>query len=363
MADKVRVALNGYGTIGKRVADAVALQNDMALVGIAKTKPDYEAFVAAGKGYDIYAVDPVKAESKFKAAGIPMAGSSKDMIKKADIVVDAAPGGIGEENKKIYDKMGKPAIFQGGEKHELAGTSFNAAANYDEAIGKDFVRVVSCNTSALCRLVYAIDTAFGIKNALVTLVRRGGDPDDIKRGPINAIVPDPITLPSHHGPDVQTVLPHIKISTAALKVPTTLMHTHSVHFSVDGTPTRDQVLGALKKWRRLWLIPGWYNIKSTGDIMEMGRVLGRPKGDMMENCIYEDSVSADGDSIELFQAVHQESDVIPENIDCIRAMMGMEKDKKKSMDRTDRSLGIGNFKPWKVAPPSEAGKISVALPM
>jgi len=215
MADKIKVALNGYGTIGKRVADAVALQDDMALIGIAKTKPDYEAFVAAEKGYDIYAVDPAKAGTKFKAAGLSMAGSNEDMIKKTDIVVDAAPSGIGEENKKIYDKMGKPAIFQGGEKHEMTGTSFNAAANYDEAIGKKYVRVVSCNTSALCRLVYAIDMAFGVKKALVTLVRRGGDPDDIKRGPINAIVPDPIKLPSHHGPDVQTVLPHIKISTAA----------------------------------------------------------------------------------------------------------------------------------------------------
>jgi glyceraldehyde-3-phosphate dehydrogenase (NAD(P)) len=363
MADKIKVALNGYGTIGKRIADAVALQDDMALVGIAKTKPDYEAFAAAGKGYAIYAVDTVKAGPKFKDAGLPMAGSSEDMIRKADIIVDAAPAGIGAENKKRYEKMGKPAIFQGGEKHELAGTSFNAAANFDEAIGKEYVRVVSCNTSALCRLVYAIDTAFGIKKALVTLVRRGGDPDDIKRGPINAIVPDPVHLPSHHGPDVQTVLPHIKISTAALKVPTTLMHTHSVNFNVEGTPDREEVLDALKKWRRIWLIPAWFNMKSTGDIMELGRVLGRPKGDMMENCIYEESVSVDGDDIELFQAVHQESDVIPENIDCIRAMTGIEKDKRRSMDKTDKALGIGNFKPWKVAPPSGAGAVTVAIPM
>jgi glyceraldehyde-3-phosphate dehydrogenase (NAD(P)) len=129
------------------------------------------------------------------------------------------------------------------------------------------------------------------------------------------------------------------------------MHTHSVSFNVEGTPSRDQVINALKKWRRIWLIPAWYNIKSTGDITEMGRILGRPKGDMMENCIYEESVSVDGSDIELFQAVHQESDVIPENIDCIRAMTGIEKNKKKSMDKTDKALGIGNFKPWKVMPP------------
>ena len=30
-----KVAINGYGTIGKRVADAVSLQDDMKIVGVA----------------------------------------------------------------------------------------------------------------------------------------------------------------------------------------------------------------------------------------------------------------------------------------------------------------------------------------
>lgn len=32
--NKIRVAVNGYGVIGKRVADAVALQSDMDLAGV-----------------------------------------------------------------------------------------------------------------------------------------------------------------------------------------------------------------------------------------------------------------------------------------------------------------------------------------
>lgn len=38
--NKVRVAVNGYGVIGKRVADAVALQEDMALAGVADVVHD-----------------------------------------------------------------------------------------------------------------------------------------------------------------------------------------------------------------------------------------------------------------------------------------------------------------------------------
>ena len=33
------VAINGYGTIGKRVADAVAAQDDMEVIGVSKTRP------------------------------------------------------------------------------------------------------------------------------------------------------------------------------------------------------------------------------------------------------------------------------------------------------------------------------------
>jgi glyceraldehyde-3-phosphate dehydrogenase/erythrose-4-phosphate dehydrogenase len=31
---KIKVAINGYGDIGKRVADAVTLQDDMVLAGV-----------------------------------------------------------------------------------------------------------------------------------------------------------------------------------------------------------------------------------------------------------------------------------------------------------------------------------------
>ena len=46
---KVKVAINGYGTIGKRVADAVSLQDDMEMIGVAKTRPNYEATIANEK--------------------------------------------------------------------------------------------------------------------------------------------------------------------------------------------------------------------------------------------------------------------------------------------------------------------------
>jgi hypothetical protein len=53
----VNVAANGYGNIGKRVADAEAKQDDMKLVGVPKTSPNFEAFVAAQKGHQLYVAE------------------------------------------------------------------------------------------------------------------------------------------------------------------------------------------------------------------------------------------------------------------------------------------------------------------
>ena len=53
----IKVAINGYGTIGKRVADAVAAQPDMKVIGVSKTKPSHEAFIAISRGYPLYIAD------------------------------------------------------------------------------------------------------------------------------------------------------------------------------------------------------------------------------------------------------------------------------------------------------------------
>jgi glyceraldehyde-3-phosphate dehydrogenase (NAD(P)) len=53
----IKVAINGYGTIGKRVADAVAVQKDMKVIGVSKTRPNAEAFVAKQRGYPLYIAD------------------------------------------------------------------------------------------------------------------------------------------------------------------------------------------------------------------------------------------------------------------------------------------------------------------
>jgi glyceraldehyde-3-phosphate dehydrogenase (NAD(P)) len=336
----VKVAINGYGTIGKRVADAVLKQKDMELVGVTKTKPNYEARLASGMGIKIYAslAENVKL---FDAAGMKIAGSLEDLLNQADIAVDCTPGKVGATYKPLYEKHKLKAIFQGGEKHDVAGFSFNAVCNYKGAIGRDFVRVVSCNTTGLCRSLYALDKAFGIKKVRAVLVRRGADPAEDSKGPINSIVPDPVTIPSHHGPDVQNVLPHIDITTTALAVPETLMHVHILNVELQKDATEQDIIGAFSSYPRIRMVASADGISSTAGIIEYARDLGRIRYDLPELVVWKESIKSFGREIYLTQAVHQESIVVPEDIDAIRAMTKLTESPEESMRLTNESLGLG----------------------
>lgn len=335
----LRVGINGFGTIGKRVADAVRLQPDMSVTGVTKCSPDFEAVVAHDRGYDIYTVDD-DSRKQFAAAGIPTYGMVPDLVEVSDVVVDATPSGVGATYADLYREYKTPALFQGGESPDVAEVNFNARANYKNAVDADSARIVSCNTTGLSRLFAPLRERFGIEKARVTLVRRGGDPGDSGRGPINDTLPDPVKIPSHHGSDVQTIFPDLAIDTMAMKVPTTQMHTHSVNVTLDRSPTAAEIREILAKESRLFLLSEQLAIDGSGKLKEYIRDTGRTRGDIWENCIWTESVTVEDGDLYCFQAIHQEADVVPENIDAIRAVCERTTSAETSISRTNRALGI-----------------------
>ncbi len=338
-AGKVRVAVNGFGTIGKRVADAVAKQPDMVLTGISKTRPSFEARRAADKGYPLFVAGAGRA-AEFEAVGLAVAGTVREMLANADIVVDAAPDKVGSENRGLYASQGLPAIFQGGEAAGVAEASFSALGNYDACRGKKSLRVVSCNTTGIARAVSVLEPRWGVDDWEVTLVRRAADPAESKRGPVNGIMPT-LHLPSHHGPDVRTIYPDLPIATTALVVPTTLMHVHVNHVRLRKAPQdAAEVLRAFRGTPRFRLFAPWEHVDGTPQAMEYARDRGIGFNDMMENVIWEEGVQLEGKDLRFFQAIHQESIVVPENIDAIRAMLDLARDGPSSIAMTDSALGL-----------------------
>jgi glyceraldehyde-3-phosphate dehydrogenase (NAD(P)) len=332
---KTKVGIVGYGTIGKRVAEAVSLQDDMELVGVTGRTYNYRIDEANKSGMRIFAMDD---QEEFTKRGIKIAGTFEDLLDNVDIVIDCAPSKKAAEHKPIYIKKKIKAVFQGGEKADVAEVSFVAQANYKDSLNKQFVRVVSCNTTALARTIHALDQKWGVDRARATLVRRAMDPSAPKGGPINSIVPA-FELPSHHGPDVRTVLPDVEVFTQAIIVPTTLMHMHVLAVKMKTKPKAEEVVELFRKTTRVRVISVDKGINSTAQIMEVARDWGFRRGDMMEICVWDKGVGVHGDELFFMQAVHQESDVVPENIDVIRAMMGFE-DAEASIAKTNKTLNI-----------------------
>ena len=302
----IKVCVIGYGTIGKRIADAILKQDDMKLVGIAKTKPDYEAYIATSKGMNIYTI-PNKIKL-FEEKGIKVKGVIEDLVTKCDVIIDATPASIGMRNKdQYYLKYNTKVIFQGGEKAEVADVSFVAQANYEEAIGKRFIRVVSCNTTGISRIVAAFrDNGLEIDKIRVFIIRRGADPKESGKGPINDILLNPPTLPSHHAFDVKTVIPNIDILTMAIAVPETLMHLHMVYIMFKKPISREHVMDILYKTPRIITLRADMGFKSIAQVVEWARDIGRTRYDVPENIIFEESVTVQDKELFLFMAIHQE---------------------------------------------------------
>lgn len=231
-------------------------------------------------------------------------------------------------------------IVQGGEKHETTGHSFSAENNYASALNRESTRVVSCNTTSIVRTLSALKRAGLLNKARGTLLRRATDPwESHKNGIMNTMVPEP-EIPSHQGPDAQSVDPELDVVTAAVKVPQTLSHMHYWTVQLTKEVSKEDVLEAFSTSTRTAFINMSDDLSANNAVKELMLDLGRPHGDMYEVAIWEDMLKVEGDELYYAYLVDNQAIVIPETIDAIRALTGIESDPKKSIDKTNRSLGV-----------------------
>src|SRR3546814_1305193 len=72
-------------------------------------------------------------------------------------------------------------------------------------------------------------------------------------GIMNTLVPEP-DIPSHQGPDAQSVDPELDVVTMAVKVPQTLAHLHYWSVQLTRNASKDEVLNAFRASSRIALI-------------------------------------------------------------------------------------------------------------
>ena len=340
---KIKVGVAGYGVIGQRLADGAALQGDMELVGVADVAPTLSVRALREKGmpYAFYAASADKLP-ELERARIPVSGNLEDLVRKVDVMLDATNAGVGAKNKELYAKLGKKAIFQGGEKNSVADVFFHGYANYEKGLGAQFLKLTSCNTTGLIRAVDCMDRAVGVEKVAITIIRRVADPGDYHRGLTNALQID--HAPSHQALDLMTIMPHVQATGILVHTPVTHGHIITIVMTTKKEVSEAQALEAFARHPRIRIVSIAEGFLGNASLFRYARDLGNPRGDMYEIALWEDSIVKSGKDLMFAINIPQESVTIPETIDGIRACLRMQEDRIAATDETNRYLGIGKWR-------------------
>ena len=333
----IKVGVAGYGVIGQRLADGVAWQKDMELVGVADVAPTLpiRALYESGMKYKLYTAVPEK-KHLLTDLGIPVSGTLEDLVQEVDIMLDATSAGIGAKNKELYQKYNTKAIFQGGEKNDVADVFFHGYANYEKGVGADYLKLTSCNTTGLIRAIDAIDRAVGVVKTAITIIRRVADPGDYHRGLTNALQVD--KAPSHQCLDLMTIMPHVNATGILIHTPVTHGHIITPVVSTKSKISKEELVAIFNAHPRIRVVRIEDGFLGNASLFKYARDLGNKRGDMYEVAVWEESIVNSGDDIMFAMNIPQESVVIPETMDGIRAAMKMQLTREEGTAETNKYL-------------------------
>lgn len=315
-----KVFVNGYGSIGSRVAQFIKDDPEIKVLGVGKYSPDDKVNDAISRGFDVYV--PAKSIDSFKNYKIK--GTIETALGDCDIVIDASPGGMGYTNKKqFYEPKGVMAIYQGGEsvfgEERVSDLLFNSRVNYTEAFGKKHVMQGSCNVTGMGRVLQPLREKYGSKIVRfdAILVRRWADLEQTDK-----TVPDTIewTSQPHHQEDVKHYMgKDTPLFIQAIKVPTRQMHVHmmSIRFK-DVAPNPSEILEIFKDEygvATLWAAKGTKQIRDAAESMKFSF-----KDTNMIH-IHANMLESVGDTVKIVYSDDQTGIVIPENHILMQAML------------------------------------------
>jgi glyceraldehyde-3-phosphate dehydrogenase (NAD(P)) len=366
MSAKIRVGVVGPGTIGHKVVWAIEKQADMVVSGVAKTSPDWVARWVVEKGYKLYP------SSKKGASGVPeimkqfsdvlgeenIAGTIEDLLEASDVIVDCTGNKFGMQNKETlyepYNKKNKnrlKVLFQGGEKASI-GISFNTRTSYERCAKSEnpYMRVVSCNTTGMARLVGPLmEGGYDIDYLTASLLRRSTDPGIAGKMRLDGTEVS-MSIPSHHAPDLREVV-DVEAYSRAYKVPVDTMHMHDLQIKFKGKPpSKEEFVKIYSQDNRVACLE---TFDSTSELRERVRRLNKikegvfPGGDVFMSCVSAGSYYIlRGDTVWISQGIPQDSIVVPETIDAVRAAsLGLDEfGRDECIRMTDESIDLPRMK-------------------
>ena len=337
-----KVFVNGYGSIGSRIAKFIKGDSDIVVVGIGKHSPDEKVLHAINDGFSVY----VPGDKIDNFRDYDVSGSIESILDDCDLVIDASPGGKGFLNKKnIYEPKGIKAIFQGGEtifnNNAVADVLFNSRVNYADVFDKKYVMQGSCNVTGMGRILNPLREKYSNKLTRfdVTLIRRWADLEQTDKEIVDTIE---MTEQPHHGTDVKAYFgKDAPLFVRAIKVPTRQMHLHimDIRFS-ENAPAINEIHELFKDEHGVAVL---WTAKGTKDIRDFAESTKFNFKDTNMLHIHANMTTSIGDTIQLMYSDDQTGIVIPENYMLLQAML-FQRDYKDALKQTEKLFNMNEKK-------------------
>ncbi|MEF8847891.1 MAG: hypothetical protein V5A68_02010 [Candidatus Thermoplasmatota archaeon] len=203
----------------------------------------------------------------------------EEAIRRASVVIDCTPKGIGLMNKEKFYKKYKDEV-----KGFLAqGSEFGFGKMYavginDKAITEEdqFIHIVSCNTHNIAALIKTLGmdgNKNNLKHGRFLCIRRASDVSEVKK-----FIPSPKVeahddpqMGTHHAKDVyhlyKTMDVELDVFSSALKLNTQYMHSIWYNLKIKNKTTTEDVIQKFKNNPRIAIT----NKKSTNQVFSYGR--------------------------------------------------------------------------------------------
>lgn len=331
----MRVAVLGMGVIGQRLTAAIAVQPDMALSGVAVRS--VTASVLARPELPYFRSTNTAADA-LVSNNIQPRGALDDLLAASDVIVDCGQAGTGVERAAIYRRAGIKAIYCGGERSGELGPLVHSALNHDLARHAPSLRLLSCNTTSLARLVGCLQDDLGAVEA--TILRCAPNNQSAPTAPLGVVVH---AGSSHHAADLASMLNDVTVNATAVSVPMSAGHVIHARLGFRRALAYDDVSAALALSPRIRL----HDPDEALDTAAIAPALtASPNGPA---CRYQISVRVqpceDAAEVVAWLSLDHAAITIPEAVDAIRGICGeAEADVARSL--TDAALGIS----WDAAP-------------
>lgn len=255
----VKVAINGFGRIGRCVARIIAKRDDVELVAINDTaKPEMLEYITKYDTVHGTFEDEVKVEDGFLKMGKVKAKlySTRDAGELtfteecgAEVVLECTGAYLTQEKCQVHlDNGAKKVVMSAPAKDDTP--TFVMGVNDSEYKGQDIVSNASCTTNCLGPVAKIIDDAFGIEKGLMTTihsytndqnildVKHSSDKRRSRAGAQNMI---PTTTGAAKA--MRLIMPQLdgKLHGQSVRVPTPNVSMVDVNFVIKGKTTKEEI--------------------------------------------------------------------------------------------------------------------------